>query len=57
MLTVFALVALKSPAFSGGLLGLATAAKFSPAGLLPLLAAPRQRGWKGAAILRGGPSR
>jgi hypothetical protein len=31
-------------------LGLAAAAKFSPAGLLALLAAPRQRGWKGAAV-------
>ena len=50
MLTVFALLAIKSPIFSGGLLGLATAAKFSPAGLLPLLAAPRQRGLKGALV-------
>jgi len=50
MLTVFTLVALRSPVFSGGLLGLATAAKFSPAGLLPLIAAPRQRGVKGAIV-------
>lgn len=53
MLTVFTLVALRSPIFSGGLLGLATAAKFSPAGLLPLIAAPRQRGFKGALICAG----
>ena len=53
MLSVFALLALRSPAFSGGLLGLATAAKFSPAGLLPLLAAPRQRGRKGTVICVG----
>jgi hypothetical protein len=50
MLSVFALVALRSPVFSGGLLGLATAAKVSPAGLLPLIAAPRQRGLRGALI-------
>jgi uncharacterized membrane protein len=53
MLTVLALVAYRSPMFSGGLLGLATAAKFSPAGLLPLLAAPRQRGIKGALTCLG----
>ncbi|HZU77408.1 MAG TPA: glycosyltransferase family 87 protein, partial [Dehalococcoidia bacterium] len=50
MLTVFALVALRSPIFSGAWIGLATAAKFSPAGLLPLIAAPRQRGAKGALM-------
>lgn len=50
MLSVFTLVLLRSPIFSGGLLGLATAAKVSPAGLLPLIAAPRQRGLRGAAI-------
>ncbi|HTX29773.1 MAG TPA: glycosyltransferase 87 family protein [Solirubrobacteraceae bacterium] len=48
MLTVFAVVLFTRPLASGALLGLAAAAKFSPAGLLPLLAAPRQRGWKGA---------
>jgi hypothetical protein len=50
MLSVFMLLALASPLLSGTLLGLAAAAKFSPAGLLPLLAAPRQRGWKGALV-------
>ena len=50
MLTVFGLVAIRSPVFSGGLLGLATAAKFSPAGLVPLIAAPRERGLKGAIV-------
>lgn len=53
MLTVFSLLAIRSPIFSGGLLGLATAAKFSPAGLLPLLAAPRQRGFKGTLVCTG----
>jgi Glycosyltransferase family 87 len=53
MLSVFALVALASPAVSGMLLGLAAAAKFSPAGLLPLLASPRQRGAKGALVCVG----
>ncbi|MFL5823355.1 MAG: glycosyltransferase family 87 protein [Solirubrobacteraceae bacterium] len=50
MLSVFMLLALASPLISGTLLGLATAAKFSPAGLLPLLAAPRKRGLKGAVV-------
>jgi hypothetical protein len=50
MLSVFMLLALASPLLSGALLGLAAAAKFSPAGLLPLLAAPRQRGRKGALV-------
>jgi hypothetical protein len=50
MLGVVALLLIASPALSGGVLGLAAAAKFSPAGLVPLLAAPRQRGWKGAAV-------
>jgi uncharacterized membrane protein len=48
MLTVFAVLLFTWPLASGAMLGLAAAAKFSPAGLLPLLAAPRQRGWKGA---------
>ncbi|MDQ6777688.1 MAG: glycosyltransferase 87 family protein, partial [Actinomycetota bacterium] len=53
MLTVFALLALTTPVVSGALLGLAAAAKFSPAALLPLLAAPRQRGVKGACLCIG----
>jgi hypothetical protein len=53
MLTVFALVVASSPVVSGALLGLATAAKFTPAGLLPLLAAPRQRGVKRALVCVG----
>jgi hypothetical protein len=50
MLTVFMLLTITSPLVSGALLGLAAAAKFSPAGLLPLLAAPRQRGRRGALV-------
>ncbi len=50
LLSVLVLLAVASPALSGALLGLATAAKFSPAGLLPLLAAPRRRGVKGAVV-------
>ena len=53
MLSVIALLAISSPAVTGAVLGLAAAAKFSPAGLLPLLAAPRQRGRKGAAVCVG----
>ena len=53
MLTVFALLAATTPVVSGALLGVAAAAKFSPAGLVPLLAAPRQRGVKGALVLTG----
>lgn len=53
MLTVFMLLLIRSPAFSGAMLGLATAAKFSPAGLLPLLAAPRERGVKRALVCCG----
>jgi type IV secretory pathway TrbD component len=53
MLSVFALLALSSPVLSGGLLGLATAAKFSPAAMLPVLASPRQRGVKGTALYVG----
>lgn len=53
MLSVFMLLALTSPLLSGTLLGLAAAAKFSPASLLPLLAAPRQRGRKGALVCAG----
>jgi hypothetical protein len=50
MLSVLALLLIAKPALSGGMVGLAAAAKFSPAGLVPLLAAPRQRGPKGAAV-------
>ncbi|HLY51150.1 MAG TPA: glycosyltransferase 87 family protein, partial [Solirubrobacteraceae bacterium] len=50
MLSVFALVAYTSPALSGATLGLAAAAKFSPAAMLPLLASPRRRGVKGALV-------
>lgn len=53
MLSVFALLAISSPVVSGGLLGLAAAAKISPAALLPVLAAPRQRGVKGALVMVG----
>jgi Glycosyltransferase family 87 len=53
MLSVIALVVLASPIVSGAVLGLAAAAKFSPAGLLPLLAAPRERGLKGALACVG----
>jgi hypothetical protein len=53
LLSVLVLLAWSSPMASGALLGLATAAKFSPAGLLPLLAAPRRRGLKGALICTG----
>jgi hypothetical protein len=50
MLAVLTLVLIRSAAFSGGMLGLAAAAKFSPAALLPLIAAPRGRGTKRALI-------
>ena len=50
MLSVFALLAFSSPAARGALLGLATAAKFSPGALLPLFAGRRDRGVKGAAV-------
>lgn len=53
MLSVLALLVITSPVRSGAVLGLAAAAKFSPGGLLPLLAAPRQRGLKGALICVG----
>ncbi len=53
MLTVFAMLLITSPLASGAVLGLATAAKFSPAALLPLLAAPRQRGLKGSLVCVG----
>jgi Glycosyltransferase family 87 len=50
MLSVFALLAFSSPAARGALLGLATAAKFSPGALLPLFAGRRDRGLKGAVV-------
>lgn len=53
LLTVVMLLLIRSPGFSGAVLGLATAAKFSPAGLLPLLAAPRERGIKRAVVCVG----
>jgi hypothetical protein len=53
MLTVLALVAFSSPAARGALVGLAAAAKFTPAALLPLFASPRERGLKGGLIASG----
>ncbi len=47
MLSVFALLALGSPAARGALVGLATAAKFAPGALLPLFAGRRDRGLRG----------
>ncbi|HEY2770041.1 MAG TPA: glycosyltransferase 87 family protein [Solirubrobacteraceae bacterium] len=49
MLTVLALLAFRSGPARGALVGLAAAAKFSPAALLPLFANPR-RGWREAAM-------
>jgi hypothetical protein len=53
MLCVLVLLAVTSPLASGALLGLATAAKFSPAALVPLIAAPRRRGLRGALVCGG----
>jgi hypothetical protein len=53
MLSVFALLAFTRPVLSGGLLGLAAAAKFSPGAMLPVLASPRQRGLKGTVVYVG----
>jgi uncharacterized membrane protein len=53
MLGVGALLVISTPIITGAVVGLAAAAKFSPAGLLPLLAAPRQRGAKGALVCVG----
>jgi hypothetical protein len=44
MLSVFALLVFANPAARGAMLGLAAAAKFSPAALLPLFARPGGRG-------------
>ena len=53
MLSVFALVAFSSPLGRGGLLGLAIAAKFFPAALIPLFARGRDEGRKAWAICAG----
>lgn len=50
MLSVFSLLAFASPAARGAMLGLAAAAKFSPAALLPLYAGRDRRGLKGTII-------
>ena len=47
------ILVISTPLVTGAVVGLAAAAKFSPAGLLPLLAAPRQRGPKGALVCVG----
>jgi hypothetical protein len=53
MLGVVSVLVISTPVVTGAVVGLAAAAKFSPAGLLPLLAAPRQRGAKGALVCVG----
>jgi hypothetical protein len=53
MLSVLALVVFSSPAARGAVLGLAAAAKFSPAVLLPLFAGPRERGRKATLACAG----
>jgi hypothetical protein len=50
MLSVLSLLALSSPVGRGALLGLAAAAKFSPAALLPLYAGRDRRGLKGSIL-------
>lgn len=50
MLSVFSLLVFASPAARGAMLGLAAAAKFSPAALLPLYAGRDRRGLKGTII-------
>jgi hypothetical protein len=50
MLSVLSLLAFTSPAARGALLGLAAAAKFSPAALLPLYAGRERKGLKGSII-------
>ncbi len=50
MLSVYALLAFASPAARGALLGLATAAKFSPGALLPLFAGRHGRG-RGSTVV------
>jgi hypothetical protein len=53
MLSVLALLVFASPAARGAMLGLAAAAKFSPAVLLPLFASPRERGKKATLLCIG----
>jgi len=53
MLSVLALLLFASPGARGAMLGLAAAAKFSPAALLPLLASPRHGGRRGALVCLG----
>jgi hypothetical protein len=50
MLSVLSLLVFSSPAARGAVLGLAAAAKFSPAALLPLYASDRERGLKATVI-------
>jgi hypothetical protein len=50
MLTVLSLLVFASPVARGAMLGLAAAAKFSPAALLPLFAGRDRRGLKGALV-------
>src|ERR1019366_3875963 len=47
MLSVLSLLVFSSPSARGAVLGLAAAAKFSPAALLPLFASDRERGVEG----------
>lgn len=51
MLSVLSLVVFSSPAARGAVLGLAAAAKFSPAALLPLYAGDRERGLKATVLV------
>jgi hypothetical protein len=53
MLSVLALLVFASPAARGAMLGLAAAAKFSPAILLPLFAGPRERGRRAILVCAG----
>lgn len=53
MLSVLALLVFASPGARGAMLGLAAAAKFSPAALLPLFAGPRERGRKAVLMCVG----
>ena len=53
MLSVLCLVVYVSPAARGAMLGLAAAAKFTPAALIPLFASPRDRGLKATLICCG----
>jgi hypothetical protein len=53
MLSVLALLVFAAPVARGAMLGLAAAAKFSPAILLPLFASPRERGRKATVACVG----